>query len=149
MARQTEVIDDIDHKLIAVLRNDARRPVAKLASELGISRATVRARIDRLVKKGVISGFTIMVPERSGRTGIRAVMMIAVEGKGIGKVMQRLHGFPEVRKLHSTNGHWDIVAELATDTLGEFDDLLNRIRALDGITSTETSILLSSPKNIP
>jgi DNA-binding Lrp family transcriptional regulator len=63
--------------------------------------------------------------------------------------MQRLHGFPEVRKLHSTNGHWDIVAELATETLGEFDALLNRIRAVDGIASTETSILLSSPKNIP
>ena len=149
MGRPAEAIDDIDHKLLALLRNDARRPVAKLASELGISRATVRARIDRLVKKGVIGGFTIMVPERAGRDGIRAVMMIAVEGKGIAKVMQRLHGFPEVRKLHSTNGHWDIVAELATDTLGEFDDLLNRIRALDGITSTETSILLSSPKNVP
>jgi DNA-binding Lrp family transcriptional regulator len=149
MARPTEVIDELDHKLLSLLRSDARRPVAKLASALGISRATVRARIDRLVAKGVIGGFTIMVPDRAGRDVIRAVMMIAVEGKGIGRVMQRLHGFPEVRKLHSTNGHWDIVAELATETLGEFDDLLNRIRALDGITSTETSILLSSPKNIP
>ena len=89
-----------------------------------------------------------MVPDRAGRDVIRRDDDRR-RGQGIGRVMQRLHGFPEVRKLHSTNGHWDIVAELATETLVEFDDLLNRIRALDGITSTETSILLSSPKNIP
>jgi DNA-binding Lrp family transcriptional regulator len=53
-----------------------------------------------------------------------------------------------VRRLHSTNGRWDIVAELVTDTLEGFDKLLSRIREIDGITSTETSILLSSPKDL-
>lgn len=142
-------MDDLDHKLLALLRNDARRSVAALAGDLKVARATVRARIDRLLETGVIGGFTIAVREEASRHQVRAVMMIAVEGRGVDKVMRRLHGYPEVRKLHSTNGRWDIVAELVTDTLVAFDALLGRIRALDGIASTETNILLSSPKNLP
>ena len=61
-------------------------------------------------------------------------------------MFRRLHGFPEVRALHSTNGRWDIVAELGTDTLEAFDRTLATIRLIDGIASTETSILLSSRK---
>lgn len=142
-------MDDLDYKLLSHLRGDARRPAAALAKELGISRATVRARINRLIETGVIGGFTIMVRDQVSRNLIRAVMMIEVEGRAADKVLKRLHGYPEVHRLHSTNGHWDIVAELATDTLGEFDALLNRIRLIDGIRSTETNLLLSSPKDTP
>jgi len=142
-------MDDLDYKMIALLRSDARRPVAALAAELGVSRATIRSRIDRLIENDVIRGFTIAVHDRATRNLVRAVMMIEVEGKAAGKVVRRLHGYPEVRKLHSTNGHWDLIAELVTDSLGEFEEVLNRIRSVDGIKSTETSILLSSPKDTP
>jgi DNA-binding Lrp family transcriptional regulator len=141
-------VDDVDYKMVAILRSDARRPVASLAAELGVSRATVRSRIDRLIESGVIRGFTIAVHDQATRNLVRGVMMIEVEGKAADKVVKRLYGYPEVRKLHSTNGHWDLVAEVA-DSLEEFDELLNRIRAIDGIKSTETSILLSSPKDSP
>ncbi len=141
-------MDDLDHRLLAIMRNDARRSIASLASELDASRATIRTRLDKLVRSGVIGGFTIVVRDRSHRNHVRAITLIAVEGKGVEKVMRRMHGFPEVRRLHSTNGRWDIVAELVTDTLEAFDGLLHRIRAIDGITSTETSILLSSSKDL-
>lgn len=139
-------MDDIDRRLIAELRGDARLPVATLAARLGVSRATVRARIDRMVADGVIRGFTIRVAAGAEGTAVRAVMMIEVEGKGTEAVLRRLHGFPEVRALHSTNGRWDIVAELGTDSLEAFDRTLAAIRLIDGIASTETSILLSSRK---
>ncbi len=142
-------MDDLDHRLLALLRNDARRSVASLATELDSSRATVRTRIDKLVQSGVIAGFTISVRDLGQQTHVRAVMLIAVEGRGVDKVMRRLMGFPEVRRLHSTNGRWDLIAEVVTDTLAEFDGLLNRVRQIEGITSTETNILLSSPKNLP
>jgi DNA-binding Lrp family transcriptional regulator len=141
-------MDDLDHRLLAIMRNDARRSIASLASELDASRATIRTRLDKLVRSGVIGGFTIVVRDPSHRNHVRAITLIAVEGKGVEKVMRRMHGYPEVRRLHSTNGRWDIVAELVTDTLEAFDGLLHRIRAIDGITSTETSILLSSSKDL-
>ncbi|MEQ8395108.1 Lrp/AsnC family transcriptional regulator [Thalassobaculum sp.] len=139
-------MDDTDRHLIAELRSDARLPVATLAVRLGVSRATVRNRIDRLVADGVIQGFTIKVSAEGDRQPVRAIMLIEVEGKTTDAVFRRLHGFPEVRTLHATNGRWDIVAELATDTLEAFDRTLTTIRLIDGIASTETSILLSSRK---
>ncbi len=139
-------MDDTDRRLIAELRSDARLPVATLAARLGVSRATVRNRIDRLVADGVIQGFTLRLSAEGDRDQVRAIMLIAVEGKTTDAVFRRLHGFPEVRSLHSTNGRWDIVAELATDTLEAFDRTLAAIRLIDGIASTETSILLSSRK---
>lgn len=81
-------MDDLDHKLLSQLRGDARRPAAALAKELGISRATVRARINRLIETGVISGFTIMVREHDRPSLIRAVMMIEVEGRTTDKVLK-------------------------------------------------------------
>ncbi len=101
-----------------------------------------------MLKSGVIGGFTIVVRDPSQRNHVRAVMLIAVEGKGVERVMRRMHGFPEVRRLHSTNGRWDIIAEVVTDTLATFDGLLNRVRAIDGIAATETNILLSSSKDL-
>jgi DNA-binding Lrp family transcriptional regulator len=142
-------MDDLDYKMITLLRSEARRPVASLAAELGVSRATVRSRIDRLIESGVIRGFTIAVHDNATRNLVRAVMMIEVEAKASNKVVKRLYGYPEVRKLHSTNGHWDLVAELVAGSLEEFDELLNRIRTVEGIKSTDTSILLASPKDNP
>jgi DNA-binding Lrp family transcriptional regulator len=142
-------MDDLDYKMVALLRSDARCPVASLAAALGVSRATVRSRIDRLIESGVIRGFTIAVDDHATRNLVRAMMTIEVEGKAADRVVKRLYGYPEVRKLHSTNGHWDLVAELVAGSLGEFDELLNRIRSVDGIKSTETSIFLSSPKDGP
>lgn len=141
-------MDQLDHRLLALLRSDARRSVASLATELGVSRATVRTRIDRMLREGVIRGFTAVVRDPAQSDPVRAITLIAVEGKGVQKVIRRMHGFPEVRRLHSTNGRWDIVAELVTDTLPAFDGLLSRIREVDGVTATETSILLSSPKDL-
>ena len=142
-------MDDLDYKMITLLRSEARRPVASLAAELGVSRATVRSRIDRLIESGVIRGFTIAVHDNATRNLVRGLMMIEVEAKASNKVVKRLYGYPEVRKLHSTNGHWDLVAELVAGSLEEFDELLNRIRTVDGIKSTDTSILLASPKDNP
>ena len=142
-------MDDLDYKMIALLRSDARQPVASLAAELGVSRATIRSRIDRLIESGVIRGFTIAVHDNATRNLVRGLMMIEVEAKASNKVVKRLYGYPEVRKLHSTNGHWDLVAELVAGSLEEFDELLNRIRTVDGIKSTDTSILLASPKDNP
>lgn len=140
-------MDDLDYRLLSLLRADSRRSVASLADELAVSRATVRARIDRLVEEHVILGFTVTV--RSGAQGqaLRAITMIEVEGRAAENVVARLNGFPEVRTLYTTNGRWDIIAEIETDTLEGFDDTLRRMRQIPGIASTETSILLSARKS--
>ncbi len=137
-------LDELDRRIIAVLRGDGRAPVAKIASMLQVSRATVQARLDRLLDTGMILGFTARVQEPGGAEALRAVMMIEVAGRSTSAIIRRLRSFPEIRALHTTNGGWDLVAEIAAEGLQGFDRVLREIRAIDGILNSETSILLSS-----
>ena len=139
-------LDAVDHRLIALLRDNARTSVARLAEALGVSRGTVQNRIDRLVAGGVLLGFTVRTAPEAAAHRVRAVTMIAVEGERSEAILHTLRGFPEVRALHTTNGRWDIVAELGTDTLATFDEVLRRIRLIKGVASSETSLLLSTHK---
>lgn len=137
-------LDDLDRRLVGILRTDGRASVTALAASLGVTRATVNHRLARLVDSGTVLGFSIRVREDRDPDAIRAISMIEVHGRSTDQVIRRLRGFPEVTALHTTNGAWDLVAELRTDTLGAFDGLLGRIRSVDGILNSETSILLSS-----
>jgi len=139
-------LDDTDRELIALLRDDARMPVATLAKRLKVARGTVQNRLARLERSGMIVGYTVRLkPEAQGHH-IRALMTVAVEGNRADDVLRALRGDPAVVALHTTNGRWDIVAELRADDLEEFDRVLGRIRLVDGIASTETSLLLSTHK---
>ena len=137
-------LDELDRRIIAVLRQDGRAPIAKIASMLKVSRATVQARLDRLLDTGMILGFTVRVQEPGGAEALRAVMMIEVAGRSTSAIIRRLRSFPEIRALHTTNGGWDLVAEIAAEGLQGFDRILREIRAIEGILNSETSILLSS-----
>lgn len=140
-------LDDLDHALIGALRHNARIPVSSLAAMTGASRATVSARIDRLVQTGTIAAFTIRTGAELSGSGVRAIVMIEVLGRMADRVALQLRGLPQVRALHSTNGRWDFIAELEDKDLGTFDETLRRIRLIDGINSTETNILLKTTKN--
>ena len=139
-------MDDTDRELIGLLRDDARMPVVALASKLRIARATVQNRLARLEADGTILGYTVRLKPAAEANRIRAIMTVAVEGNRTSEVRNQLRGHPNVYALHSTNGRWDIVAELRADTLESFDSVLNAIRLIDGIATTETSILLSTYK---
>jgi len=137
-------MDDLDRKLLARLRANARESAAALAKALKVSRGTVQNRIARMQADGVIRGFTVRTPPDFEANRIRAVMTIAIEGERSRAVIKALQGLPEVTAIHTTNGRWDLVAELATGTLAEFSRTLDQVRTIDGIASTETSILLES-----
>ena len=135
---------DLDKRLISALRKDGRAPISALAEQLGVSRATVTARIDKLTAHGVIVGFTVRVRDPAEASEVRAVSSIEVEGRTTDRVIRELRGFPEIQALHTTNGGWDLVAEMSCPDLAAFDDLLRRMRGIPGIVNSETSLLLSS-----
>ena len=140
------MMDTLDRDLIALLRADSRKPAAALAAALGVSRGTIQNRIERLTREGVIQGFTIKTRPDVEANRVRAVMTIAIEGERSGAVVRSLRGFPEVSAVHTTNGRWDLVAEIDVETLSDFSAALDRIRQIEGIASTETSILLATQK---
>jgi DNA-binding Lrp family transcriptional regulator len=139
-------VDDTDRQLIRLLREDARLPVAALARKLKVARGTVQNRMAKLQAEGVIVGYTVRLKPQVEHHNIRALMNVAVEGNHAESVLKALRGDPAVTELHTTNGRWDLVAELRADNLEEFDRVLRRIRLLEGIASTETNLLLSTHK---
>jgi DNA-binding Lrp family transcriptional regulator len=141
---QTVNLDSLDRDLIALLRKDARAPISKLSGVLKVSRGTVQNRLDRLLATGTIVGFTVRASQSVDDDAIRAVMLIEVTGKSTTQIIAKLRGLPELHKVHTTNGAWDLVVEIQASSLAEFDNVLRDVRLIDGIANSETSILLST-----
>jgi DNA-binding Lrp family transcriptional regulator len=137
-------LDAMDHSLLALLRADARMSVADLAKQLAVSRATVGNRIKRLEQSGIIVGYTVRLRPDAAPQEIKAWMSIAVEGDRTKEVVRMLLGEPAVTSLHDTNGRWDLLAEVHAASIAELSEVLERVRKIKGIETTETSIHLQT-----
>lgn len=141
-------MDETDRRLLSALRHDARASLSDLALALGVSRTTVRARIERLRRSGEILGFTVALKADAARDPVRGLMMLGIEGRGADRILRQLNGLGAVRATHTTNGRWDIIVEIGTPTLEDFDATLAQIRRFDGVAHSETSLLLNTRKSV-
>lgn len=137
-------MDITDQHILSELRRDGRASLSDLSARLSLSRATIRQRIERLTESGEIAGFTVLTRSEVAGAPVKALMMIGIEGRGGQKIMARLTGLPNVQAVHSTNGTWDLIAEIGTQTLQELDDVIYRVRDIEGIIRSETNLLLAT-----
>jgi len=137
-------MDTTDREILAALREDGRISTALLGRRLNLSRTTVHSRIERLLARGVITGFTVRLGPETERGEIQAHVMITVVPKLQARAEAALRRLPEVRKLYAVSGQHDCIAVVATETVGEMDRLLDLIGSLDGIDRTVSSIVLST-----
>ncbi len=137
-------MDQLDSQLISRLRQNARMSVAELATALKVSRGTITNRLRKLEESHIIAGYTVKLKPDAQPERIRAWMGVIVEGNQTRDVISNLMGEPGVAALHDTNGRWDLLAEIEASTMNELSQILERIRLISGIRTTETSILLTS-----
>jgi len=139
-------IDYIDRQLISMLRADARTSVSELAKKVGVSRATIQNRLNRLEKEKIITGYTALVsPSTNKKVAlVRAHMSLELNGCSVASIKSKLLSEPTVSAIHTTNGRWDVIVELQSESLEAFDKVLGHIRDIPEVTNSETSILLSS-----
>ena len=137
-------MDELDNRLITALKRNGRASLSELAGILGVTRSTVRVRLERLQQGGEIVGFSVLTRSDVRPDPVRGLMMLEIAGRGADKVIKSLQRLPEVRAVHSTNGTWDLIAEIGTETLEGFDQVLTGIRRLDTVTRSETNLLLST-----
>ena len=133
-----------DEALLSLLREDARASTAQIARRLGLSRTTVQRRIERLQRSGVIAGYTVRVADEFERDRIRALILLTVLPKQMTSVVEALRAMPEVRSLQSVSGPWDLVAVAVVPTIGEMDELTDRIGTVPGVERTTSSLVLST-----
>ncbi len=139
-------MDSLDQKLLTLLKHDGREAVSNLAQILNVSRATVRARIEKLQNTGVIEGFTIQLGDNHPQNPIRGLTMIKIEGNKTERILNQLLKMPNIECAHYTNGQWDFIVEIETHDITTLDNVLCDIRKLDGIAHSETNLLLSTKR---
>lgn len=133
-------MDDIDRAVIEQLQRDGRMPYTKLAGLVGLSEAAVRQRVQRLLDHDVIDVVAVTNPLK---LGMRRMALIGVRTTGpTVTVAEALEAMPEVEYLALTAGSFDVLAEVVVGDDAQLLDLANRIRAVDGVMSTETFIYL-------
>ncbi|MBV2185663.1 MAG: Lrp/AsnC family transcriptional regulator [Rhizobium sp.] len=137
-------ITDKDRELLALLGENARMPVATLARQLGLSRTTVQARLERLEREGIIAGYGVRLSEAYQSGLIRAHVLITIAPKSLPMVSAELDAIRQVTMLHSVNGTFDLIAILAASSIAELDELIDRIGAIAGVERTLSSIILST-----
>ena len=131
-----------DRRLISALKTDGRATITELSGILGISRATVQTRMQRLIRNGVIRRFTVEVDPVADQEVVRAIMTIEIQGSLSRSIIRNLRQKPEITTLHTTNGAWDLVAHIETASLQDFDRVLREVREIKGVLNSETSLLL-------
>lgn len=137
-------LDAVDHALLALLRENARASTAELGRRLQLSRTTVQSRLQRLERRGVVAGYTVVVPAEAEAALVRAHVLITARPKQGGAIEAALRRIPQLRLLHSVSGPFDFIAVLAAGSIGELDALIDRIGALDGVERTTSAIVLST-----
>lgn len=139
-------MDDTDRRLVGLLREDGRMPIAVLAAKLGVSRGTAQNRLDKLLESGDILGFTVRLKTEVADQGVRAITLIEEQAKDINKVIGALRRIPEAKAIYTANGRWDLMVEMAAADLKALDDALTLVRSIDRVVRTETIILMTPHK---
>ena len=135
---------DLDNQIIALLKRNARMLVTQMARELGVSRVTIDAHIKKMETSGIISGYTVKLGTEEFRHKVSGWILISVQANKEEYAIEKMIGTPEITRLHTTNGKWDLAAEIQVPTLEHVDAVISKLRQIDGITETDTSLLLSS-----
>lgn len=135
-------MDAIDRRLISELQINGRASVPQLAELLGVARATAQKRLDRLIADGTIKGFTVKLRDTAHDEMIRAFMLIELSANNIKGTIASIKRVPGLAVVSNTNGIWDMIAEVEVTTINELNDVISKVRAQEGVTKSETFIIL-------
>lgn len=135
-------MDELDRGILELLRADARRPIADVARELDVARATVHQRLDRLKEAGVVTGSTIEVDPTALGYPLRAFILVgwqADRDRDQRQVAERIANIPGVDRVHIVTGAHDFLVEALGEDMDEVGRMIiERMRAIEGVGDTET-----------
>ncbi len=135
-------IDAIDSKIIFLLQRDGRMPNNKIAKHVGIAESTVRSRLDKLTKNGLIRIVAVSDPFELG-FDIAGNIKINVDIKKVDNVIRELKNMKEIWYAVLTTGGTDIDADFIVESRDELRTLiLEKINKIDGVNKTETSMIM-------
>ncbi|MCD6536642.1 MAG: Lrp/AsnC family transcriptional regulator [Thaumarchaeota archaeon] len=139
-------IDNKDLKILSILQEDGRAPYSEIARKMGMSEAAVYSRIQKLIKNHVIKKIqAILDPEKLGYK-VTAFISVTAQPAKYNKVLEALSGLSEILEVHDVTGQHYCLVKVRTRDKEDLAKILDKIGTLDGVTSTETKIVLRTIK---
>ena len=141
----SENLNSIDEKIIKILKNDSRKSFVEIANDIGMSESAVRRRVKNLQDMGVIKKFTIDLGP-SNKTS--AITLISVSSTAdTSNVSKRLLDLKGVEVVYEITGQFDIATIIIAPTILEINSYIDEIRKIDGVSDTNTVIILRTLSN--
>jgi DNA-binding Lrp family transcriptional regulator len=137
-------MDDLDRSILGLLSADARMSVATLARRLKVARSTIQARLERLETGGIIAGYTLKLGEEARQGRLRASVLLTIEPRAQAAILTRLKSIPEIERVFTTSGRFDLLMQVAAPNTSVLDGVLDQIGGLTGVKSSESLIHLST-----
>jgi Lrp/AsnC family leucine-responsive transcriptional regulator len=138
-----EALDDVDEKILDLLRRDARRTVRDIAQRVNLSPAPVKRRIDRLERLGVIAGYTVVLDHSKVGPSMEAFTELSFAGHtNVEDILDLATRLPEVREAFTTAGDPDALVRLRVDDVAHLQRVVNELRRSANVTGTKTLIVL-------
>ena len=137
-------MDDLDSTILSLLGADARMSVATLARRLKVARSTIQARLERLETTGIIAGYTLKLGEAARQGRLRASVLLTIEPRAQANILTRMKSIPEVERVFTTSGRFDLLMQIAAPNTMVLDQVLDQIGAMTGVKSSESLIHLST-----
>lgn len=143
-------MDEKDLLIVEELRKNGRERTNMIAERLGIPRATVHERMKRMVKAGVIEGFTVKIDYEKLDLGTAAFVLVSFASKtGISQegLAREISWIPNVFEVHIISGEWDLLVKARGKSVKDVGDLVvNRLRGLEGVEKTLTCLSFKEVK---
>ncbi|MEM2092343.1 MAG: Lrp/AsnC family transcriptional regulator [Candidatus Bathyarchaeia archaeon] len=144
--RMRTEIDEIDREILRMLQEDARVSFRKISERLNLSEATVFVRVKKLIKKGVIKGFTTIVsPEALGKR-ITAFVLINTDPKKLQSVLETISRMDDVYEVYDVTGSYYAIVKVRAEDQNRLAKIIDEIGMIDGVIRTETALVLRSIK---
>ena len=134
-------IDDLDVKILSELAKDASISVPRLSKKINVNSSVVYSRIKRLVKRGLIKKFTIVINDEALGFSVKALTGINMDSKLLDNVLNELFKIPEVRGVAEVTGRFDVLVTMTSRSLDEMHQLISeKVGRIEGVQKTETFI---------
>jgi DNA-binding Lrp family transcriptional regulator len=138
-------IDEVDRRIVALLREDARRSFKDIGDHVHLSAPAVKRRVDRLEREGVIQGYTAVVDNHAFGWHAEAFVDLFCDGRMPGEAIKRaVEREPGVVSAHTVAGEASAMLHVMAEDTKDLESALERIRSTEGITRTVTEVVLST-----
>ena len=133
------MIDNLDKKIIDIMKRDSRCPFVEIANQIGVSEGTVRSRVHRMTEEGIIRGFTIKTSSKN----VKALVEIKIDvNTDTQDIARELAGYEGVTEVFEVTGDQDIIAIVDVESSQHLNEIIERVRRYDNILSTRTRLIL-------